>query len=173
MSVSRWEKVSTVATVVEVLVVVASLGFIWKQLKLQTEQLQLQTQLTRASNSQSIAGLYLPIGMQLAENPEMSKLWIRGTKGFERKDAITDEEVERDRYYSLVGMFLIFYENAYLQHEKGLLDDDIYYAWNEDLKGFIKEQHLEKQWEARKSLYHPKFSAHVDALIKAQAAPTP
>jgi hypothetical protein len=163
---SNWEKASTIATIVEAIVVIASLYFIWSQL-------QFQTKLTQASNSQSIAGLYLPIGMLLAEHPEMSKLWLKGTKEFAPEVTITDKEIEEDQYYTLIGMFLIFYENAYLQYDKQLLDKDIYDAWNEDLKGFIKEQHLEKYWDKRKNLYHPKFREHVNAVIKNQAAPTP
>jgi hypothetical protein len=160
--------VLNVSKMLEPLVVIVSVVLIGYQL-------WQQTQLTRAANTQSLVELVLPLNMQLAGDDKMTNLWIRGARGFDDGAKITNEEIEADRYDTILASFLIFHENVYLQHDKGLLDDDIYTAWDKDLEvSIVRGQRLEKQWDERRSSYHPKFVQHVDELIrKARTTPTP
>jgi hypothetical protein len=158
--------VSAVAAIAQVIIVVVSLIFIYEQLKGQTDQLKQQTELTKAANAQALVGLDMPSNLQEIEHPEVAKLWVDGRKGVVPKD----NEVAQEQYDTLLATALTFHENLYLQHDKHLLDEDIYNAWNKDLTKFVCGQHLEDYWNKNRGLYHPTFSAHVDDLIQKKTA---
>ncbi len=75
------------------------------------------------------------------------------------------DEVQKYRYRSLLVWWLILHENIYYQHQKRLLDSDIYSAWNADLKVFVKEQNLAGQWQEMKQTFQSEFIAHIQRLI--------
>ena len=154
-----------VAKALEPFVVIASVILILLQLRQQTK-------LTSAANTQSLVELILPLNMEMVKDKELTRLWLKGARGFDGGE-VTDGEIEADRYDTLIASFLIFHENVYLQHRKGLLDDDIYAAWDNDLDYMVRLQHLDKYWDdGKKSKYHPDFSRHVEDLIqKGRTAP--
>jgi hypothetical protein len=155
----NWEKRSQQATVLQTAVVVISLIIIWYQLRQ-------QVRLTRAANTQAAVAQVMPLNLQLVQNREVNELWLKGN----REEQMSD--VERDRYLTLMDTFLIFYENLFWQHHNGLLDDNIYNAWDVDFKYFIRQTHLEKEWNRKRDAYHEEFRNHVDDLIKQVQAET-
>lgn len=163
-----WEKLSHIAAVVTATVAVIQVSFVITSLLLIWSQLRQQVKLAKAANTQAAVSQVVPLNLQLVQNPEVDKIWLKGVKD-ETMDA-----VEQDRYQTLIDTFLIFYENLYWQHKSGLLDDNIYVAWDNDFKYFIKQTHLEKFWSKKRDAYHPEFAAHVDDLIRQnQAAQNP
>jgi hypothetical protein len=50
----KWQIASTIATIIQGIVVIISLIFIWRQIQLQTKQLSLQTKLAKAANTQAL-----------------------------------------------------------------------------------------------------------------------
>lgn len=147
------------ATVLQLLVVVCSAILIYNQLKQ-------QAMLTRAANTQALVNLMSPLNLELARNGELAGLMLRGSKGFGKE--VTQEEVDEDRYTTMLASYLIFYENMYSQHEKKLLDDEIYAGWDKDLEAFVDKWSLEKYWDDWKQLYQPSFSEHVTGLVNAK-----
>ena len=124
--------------------------------------------MARAANTQSAVAQSATLNLLLIQNLEAENLWLKGVKGVQMN------EVEQDQYEGLLATFLTFYENLYWQHHRGLLDDDIYTAWDNDLKNFVSETHLERYWNKRKNSYHEDFRNHVDDLIRQnQSATTP
>jgi hypothetical protein len=50
---NKWQIASAVSTIVQGVVVIVSLIFIWRQIQLQTKQISLQTELAKAANRQA------------------------------------------------------------------------------------------------------------------------
>src|SRR6185369_5305770 len=89
-----WEKAANIATVVEAIVVTASILFIWKQLRQQTK-------LTRIANTQALVAISSPFNLELIKDREMAALWIKGAN-----DYGTFDEVRQYQYKSLLIWWL-------------------------------------------------------------------
>src|SRR5262245_10448051 len=156
-----WLIAQTVATIVQALVVVVSLYFIWRQVQQQTKQVTQQTDLARIANVQSLVGLSSPYNLELINNPNMARLWVEGAEKFE-----TYDEVDRFRYKQLLIWWLILHENVFYQRQKKLLDADIYETWTRDLEFFIEKHRLDDHWTELEAAFQSEFSKYVDRLIE-------
>jgi hypothetical protein len=166
-SISRWEKLTTTASFLQLLVVAISLIFIGYQLRQQKLELDREVNLSKAANMQSLVALITPLNLRLSER-EMAALWSSGPAEIDKLPNQKDRETKKKQYDSMIGSFLDFYENAYLQYRKGLLDADVFKGWDRDLEGFIAERQLAKNWDEYRDYYHKDFSDHVYGIIAAQ-----
>jgi hypothetical protein len=89
LRMNKWLIGSAIATIVQSGVVIVSLIFIWRQIQLQTKQLNLQTELAKAANTQALVSLSSPFNISLIQDPQMAKLWIEGAEEFESYDKWT------------------------------------------------------------------------------------
>jgi len=158
---NKWQIASAITTIVQGIVVIVSLIFIWRQIKLQTMQLNLQTELAKSANTQALVGLSSPFNIDLIKDSQMAKLWVEGAEEFENYS-----KIEKFRYENLLFWWLILHENVYYQKQKGLLDDVIYAAWEYDLRHFAKQQKLLLHWEGKKHFFQQEFKAHVSQVIQ-------
>jgi hypothetical protein len=156
-----WQIASTIATIVQTLVVVISLYFIWRQVQQQTKLITQQTDLTKIANVQALVGLSSPYNLELIKDPNMARFWVEGAEKFESYD-----EVDKFRYKQLLIWWLILHENIFYQKQKGLLDKDIYAAWSCDLELFIKKHRLERLWPELAAAFQSEFFMYVDNLVK-------
>jgi hypothetical protein len=173
-TVSRWEKAATIAVFLEILIVAVSAGFIWAQLRQQKLQLIQQTQqfdqqlkLSRAANTQSLVDLITPLNLRVTDR-EMAALWVKGFDGIDKVSNEQERDIQRQQYQSLLASNMVFYENVYSQYRAGLLDEEIYKGWDQDLAIFIEAHRIADRWDPWKKLYRKDFSDHVDQIIANQ-----
>lgn len=137
-------------------------------------QLRRQTQLARASNSQSFVSASSAFVLAVGGDAKLMSLYGNGGEGFE---SLCTEQQAQYRY--LVGWWLTFYENVLYQHDCGLLDDSVYKAWMKDMKGFIRRRRVEKVWDSLEENYSDAFRTYFQPLIDkrkqelAEEAPAP
>ena len=148
---------ANIATIVQGIFVIVSLGFIWYQL-------HQNLQLTRAANAQHVTELSSPFNLQLIQDREMAKLWVQGAKEWDTMD-----NVDKYRYQSLVVWWLLLHETIYYQRKKKLLDEEAYKPWDDDLKSFIVEQDLKRHWDTLKNAFQPSFVEHMLQIIEKPA----
>lgn len=128
---------------------------------MQTKQLELQTNLAKAANTQALVGLSSPFNIELVKDPQMAKFWVEGVDEFENYS-----KVDKYRYKTLLIWWLILHENVYYQKQKGLLDDAIYLAWEYDLKHFVERQKLQRYWEGMENFFQKDFNQHVNQIMQ-------
>jgi hypothetical protein len=158
---NKWQIASAIATIVQGVVVIISLIFIWRQIQLQTKQISFQTDLAKAANTQALVGLSSPLNIDLIKDPQMAKLWVEGAVEFEGYS-----KVDKFRYETLLFWWLILYENVYYQKQKGLLDEVIYTAWEYNLRHFVESKKLQLHWEGMKNFFQQEFIDHVDRVVQ-------
>ena len=149
----KWtlEEAAHLASIVGVVVGVVSLWFVYGELRQ-------QTQIIKAGNSQALVELTHPFNLELAKDPEFSKLWERGTANY------TDlNEDERPRYLRLWVMYLNVLENAYYQRQMGLIEERFYATWENDLARNRKP--LKEVWPDLKDLVSLEYAQHVDRIL--------
>ena len=156
---SFWERLSAVATLVQAIVVVISLILI-------KCQLQQQTDLAKAANIQELAAAAIPLNMEEVKSPELMRLTLEGQQQFKPEAQPTAEQIKKQQYRVFLSTWLIFSENIYYQNERGLIDPDMYVAWDNGLKDFLKQYDVKSSWdESMKNSYHKSFREHVDKLL--------
>lgn len=156
-----WQKALAIATIVQTVVVVISLYFIWRQVQQQTRLITQQTNLARIANVQSLVGLSSPYNLELIKDRDMARFWVEGAEKFE-----TYDEVDKFRHQQLLIWWLILHENVFYQKQKNLLDEDIFATWSRDLKFFIAKHRLEYHWPKLEAAFQSEFSKYVDQVIK-------
>lgn len=155
-----WQKALAIATIVQTVVVVISLYFIWRQVQQQTRLITQQTNLARIANVQSLVGLSSPYNLELIKDRDMARFWVEGAEKFEAYD-----EVDKFRHQQLLIWWLILHENVFYQKQKNLLDEDIFATWSRDLKFFIAKHRLEYHWPKLEAAFQSEFSKYVDQVI--------
>jgi hypothetical protein len=151
---------ANLATIVQGIFVIVSIGFIWYQLR-ET------TRLARAANTQALVTLSLPFYLQVAQDREMTALWFQhGAKEWNKMD-----EIDKARHRELLLWWLIFHENVYHQWKKKLIDDETYTTWGRGLEDLM--EHTPKEcWEDLMSTtpFEASFVEHLHQLRLKQIA---
>jgi hypothetical protein len=162
MNLSDW---ANIATIVQAVLVPVSIGistyFVLKQI-------QETRRLASAANTEKLVELTSPFHLQLIQDPETARLWVKGAAEWNTLD-----EVDQERYSTLLSFWLIFHENIYHQEQQGLLDEVTLTTWKNDLKYFIKKQHLERRWPKMQEFYEPTFVKYIGTLINGQETKNP
>jgi hypothetical protein len=154
MTLGDW---ASIATIIQSILVVISLIFVWYQLRE-------NTRLTRAANSQKFVELSSSYNLQLIQDREMATLWEEGNGLWDKMDAI-----DRGRYKNLLIWWLLLHESIYHQWRKNLLDTETYNAWEHDLRHFIKTKNVSFHWNDMKGAFETGFAQHISQIIVAQA----
>jgi hypothetical protein len=129
-------------------------------------ELRENNKLTRAANTQALVELSAPFYMGLIQDRQMAELYLQGGKGTDGMD-----EVDRYRYKSLVVWWLVFHENVYYQWRNGLLDHHSYKPWSVDLRVFVRQQDIGRNWDEMSHLFQDEFANHVSRIIEETPRP--
>jgi hypothetical protein len=149
-------------SILQSIAVVVSLVFILLQLQQQSRQLEQQSNLARATNSQSLVATSSNFVLVVAANQVLLDLYRTGGENY---STLGGSEQAQFRY--LIVWWLTFYENVVYQHDCGLLDGEVYNAWKKDMEGFIRRRKPETVWGELKANYSDPFVKEFQALLDA------
>ncbi len=148
---------ASLAIVVQGIFFVVSIILVWYQLRENTA-------LVRTANTQKLVELSSPFMLELAKERELAKLWRQGAQDIRALD-----EIDRERYFSLLTWYLVLHENIYHQWSKHLIDADTFISWTRDLEYYVKRQNIGVYWEQLSDFFESSFSAHVATIIVRQS----
>jgi hypothetical protein len=151
---------ASLAIIAQGIFFIVSIYLVWYQLRE-------NTRLTRTANTQKLVELSSPFNLQLAQDRELTSLWRRGGQDIDGLD-----EIDRDRYFSLLTWWLVLHENIYHQWTKKMIDEDTYASWTRDLEFFVKRQNIEVHWSRLSSFFESSFAEHVTTVIVRQSKET-
>jgi hypothetical protein len=148
-SVQEW---SYAATIFGACSIPVSAFLIWLQLKHQTK-------LARWANTQAFVELSSSFNLQLIHDEQMAKYWVQGASKYTSYD-----DVEKYRYISLVGWWLILQEDIWYQYKKRLLEKPVYQSWRKDLESFLEKQCPPDIWKEIQGNFQPEFCRCVNEI---------
>jgi hypothetical protein len=123
-------------------------------------EVRMNNRLARAANAQAMVEISSPLYLTQVQNRSLAEFCVRSARDFQSLD-----DVDRQRYRSLLVWWLIFHENIYYQHRQGLLDDRAFRPWSRDLQLFVEQQNLVQHWGELKHLFQDEFTDHVTELV--------
>ncbi|GCF11590.1 hypothetical protein [Dictyobacter arantiisoli] len=151
---------ASIAIIVQGVFFIISIFLVWYQLRENTN-------LTRAANTQKLVEIATPFNFQLAQSRDLTKLWQQGPQHFNDMD-----EIDRERYFSLLTWWLMLHENIYHQWRKKLVEQDTYLSWTQDLEYFIQRQRIHQHWTTLQVFFEDSFAEHVMIIIERQTKET-
>lgn len=138
--------------VIQVILVVVSLGFIWYQLRE-------GVRLAKSENARSLAEQAEAFNSLIIQNADLAELWYSyGQKLDEGNDT------DRLRYREMLVQNLVFHEYVYYQWKRNLLDDELYRSWLSYLEHIVQRHNFDVISSGIQNIFPGDFGRHLSQL---------
>ena len=140
--------------------VLASVLFLAVQASLGIQMLKDAAQRNHMDKAQSVSRM-------LAENPQLAELWARGSKvGVAKLN-----DAERVQFVNFLTYVLRIWEELFLQHQRGLIDEDMWQANMLIVRDTKPMPGARDAWAVRRHLFTEAFQQFFESLDNAHARP--
>jgi hypothetical protein len=140
--------------------VLASVLFLAVQARLGIQMLKDAAQRNHMDKAQSVSRM-------IAENPQLAELWARGSKASLGKL----NDAERVQFVNFLTYVLRIWEELFLQHQHGLIDEDMWQANMLIVRDTKTMPGARDAWALRRHLFTVAFQQFFESLDNAQARP--
>lgn len=151
----NWEAIGAVGEIVGALAVVVSLAYLAVQIRVQNKE-------TRFSAMHDISVGYRDSMANFADETIATLV----DKAITDYDSLT--QIESIQIIAVVGRILRVWEEAFIQHEAGRLEERTWESMLKQFHGYMSLIPFEKVWEIRREYFDPEFSRFVDGLKKTE-----
>ena len=149
----NWEVASTIAEIVGAFAVVVSLIYLAIQIRAQNGE-------ARIAAMHDISVGYRDALANLADEQTA----VLFDKALQDYDSLT--QVESIRLIAVVGRMYRVWEEAFIQHQTGRLEERTWQSMFRQFSGYHSLLPFEKVWELRRNYFDPEFTEFVDSLEK-------
>lgn len=146
----NWDAIGAIGEIVGATAVFASLVYLAVQIRNQNRE-------SRVSAMHDISVGFREAILPMASE-DMATIFVKANRDY---DSLTD--VEAMRFIIISGQFFRAWEEAFIQHQEGRLDDR---SWNAILKYYFKivsAPAVQRAWEVRKDFLDDEFVIFVDS----------
>jgi hypothetical protein len=107
------------------------------------------------------------VSRMIAENPQLAELWSRGSKvGIAKLN-----EAERVQFVNFLTYVLRIWEELFLQHRRGLIDEETWQANARIVRDTKAMPGARDAWAVRRHLFTEAFQHYFEGLDNAEARP--
>lgn len=147
ITIQMW---ANIATIINSVVVVISLLYLARQVKISTKA-------TRGATYQTIINGVASIEARISQDDNTARIYKLGTEAPEQLN-----DIEMVRFNELISSFFNFYENLYFQAKEDLLAAELWAGWSKNLMDDLNKPGVRTWWEDRKGFYSESFRRYVD-----------
>ena len=158
---------ASVGNFISSVAVVASLVFLYFQVRQVGEQVKLAEKSARAVIAQERLNRISSIQMQAAEEPSLADASFRGMAGAE----LTPTQFNQFRAFA-VARFLNS-EDSYFQHKNGLLSDEAFATFERTFAAALRQPGVRVMWKRARDGFEPEFVAYTDRIMTQQPVVPP
>lgn len=148
----NWEAISTVAEIIGAMGVIVSLIYVAFQVKQNTKASRAATRQALADGAQRLAG-------DVVEGESMPRIMI---------DAMSGREVKPDEIFRLQSRCyrdLRFWDNAFYQYNQGMLTEDEWQGFRENLKLLMQFPTYREYWDQFQVMFSTPFRDELNYLL--------
>jgi hypothetical protein len=150
MKLSDWANIAEIASAIAVVVSLVYVGL----------EIGQNTTAVKASTHQAMLDFGREQSEVLVTDSALSNLVQKGEYS---PDTLTAHE--RRQFYEFTTWRMAMWENAFVNHESGLVDDSMWLAWDGYFRLLTSDRPGYTQfWRDNRSGYHSHFMAHIDFL---------
>ena len=141
----NWEALGAIGELVGAAAVVLTLGYLAVQIR----------QSGKSSRQQSYHDLVTRRGemffSEAVRSKEVASMFFKGMAGE------FNDEIDSQRFVSLMINFMSHFQDAYLQHESGFVEDDVWLAERRILAAVRNGPGFDGWWQAASQYFLPRF----------------
>ncbi len=145
----NWDAIGAVGEIIGAMAVVASLGYLAIQIRIQNAE-------SRAASVHQVLDSYQSAVSALLE-PELADVWVTAHDDY---DSLTPSQ--RIRFVIYLTVALKSFEDAYFQWRAGRLADDIWHALLTPLTDVASTAAFGHFWKLRRHHFRDEFADYVD-----------
>ena len=151
----NWDAISAITEVVGVIVVVASLVYVGRQIAQ-------NNQIMRVSAASETLEREFDLVYPVIDDPEFTEIWIKGNDRF--KDL---SEVEQHRLLFFERRAIVLWHHNYHLRQQGIYPDENWRHQNWIIQNIGRRQSVREAWRQFKGSHEPTFQAYVDDQLDA------
>jgi hypothetical protein len=148
----NWEAISAIAEILGAAGVIATLAYL-------AVQIRQNTKMARAATRQELAGQMQLLASDLVTVEGIARIFQNHIEGKE----LTPTELVR--LQARAYRDLRFWDNALFQYSQGLLTDDEWRGFRENLKALLKLEAYSDYWSRESTLYSSAFQNEVASIL--------
>ena len=150
MKLSEWAHIAEITSAIAVVISLIYIGL----------EVNQNTAAVTANTRQSMIDYGREQSEILVTNETLSNLVDKG-----ESNPATLTPLEQSQFYEFTIWRFAMWESSFLNHEKGLLDDDSWIAWDAYYRFImIGKPGYAQFWSDTRATWHPLFMDHVDAI---------
>lgn len=149
----NWDAIGAVGEILGAGAVMISLFYLATQIRAQNRE-------ARAAAMHEISTAFRESYTQFNDG-DIADIFVRGNQEF---DSLTD--TEKVRLFATVTPLLRVLEEAFVQHNQGRFDEELWSAMIKQYSFFMSAPTLEEVWRQRKGHFNDDFRGFVDGLDK-------
>ena len=149
------EQLGSVGELVAALATVATLIYLAAQIRQNTRQ-------ARLGAFQNLTDRNQQWSTDLARDPELTRIYSAGLM-----DPPSLNAIERIRFDAILSVQFRNWEDVFLHHRRGFVDDEVWEARHASFRIFLAEPGLRWYWKRRKSIFTQSFRDFVDGEMDA------
>ena len=146
----NWEAIGAVGEVLGAIGVIVTLGYLAVQIRQNTRQIEFSSKATVASATQEFFSRLDSFQNLLIESDRAARSWASGMTGEVDRAELASFEVLAIRFYRL-------WETFFLQHQEGLIADDLFESVARRFDRFSVSPGLTAIWKAQSEDFTPAF----------------
>jgi len=150
---------ASISSAISGIAVVASLVFLYFQVRQVGEQVKLAEKSARAIIAQERVNRISGIQMQAAAEPSLADASFNGMAGAE----LTPTQFNQFRAYT-VARFLNS-EDSYFRHKNGLLSDEAFATFERTFDSAFRSPGVRVMWKKTRAGFDPEFVAFTDGIL--------
>jgi len=165
----NWDAIGAIAELLGAIGVIASLVYLATQIRQSREQMGANTRAVRASTQHDIFENLNDISMRPLDDPANYEAVRVGMGNPEQL-----READRLRFQFWAGGLLLGYENAYYQYRSGLLDEDRWHFYRDQLASLFQNvaPGFTQWWRTSRVPWTPEFVALMEEILAEEAQRT-
>ncbi len=141
---------ANIATIINSVVVIASLIYLARQVKISTKT-------TKGATYQTIINGVAGIETRISQDKETARIY---KVGCENPAQLND--IETVRFNELISSFFNFYENLYFQARENLVDKELWKGWRKNILDDLNKPGIAAWWDEKKEFYSKSFKEYID-----------
>lgn len=148
----NWDAVAAIAELVGALAVVITVAYL-------AVQIRQNTKTAHSAVQQGMLDTLHSLRLAVSQDPELARLLIKANREYE---SLTPEEVLR--FDQFAEDFLSLWSHMQLQHQRSLLDAELWQAWDAGYRRAFEAPGFRRAWELGKDTFPAAFRRHVDGV---------
>lgn len=138
--------------------VLASLVFLFFQMRQVSEQTRQALKQTRAQIAQGRATRSVDFQLRTAD-ANLATVWARGRNGDEAMS-----EAELGQFMAYCRALFVSAEESFMQHREGLLPDGLFHTMTRGYPSMMGGPGIQAMWDMTRHMYEPAFVEYIDDI---------